>query len=169
MSWYFCPYVYSMKSLDFFWIGIIMLNSNICLFELSCPGLGETDSFSFSVLGQQSICMFSHCQKYMLLGVWADFQAKYFFCSLFAPCHPCCEFSCRWDGHKWYFNNFLTYIFLTFSSVFSELSLALNKEGLWLTKTDTQPERTLRWVTHPSQSWYTPLVEVNQAILAWSF
>ena len=31
---------------------------------------------------------------------------------------------------------------------FSELSLALNKEGLWLTKTDTQPERTLRWATH---------------------
>ena len=52
---------------------------------------------------------------------------------------------------------------------FSELSLALHKEGLWLTKTDTQPERTLRWATHRSQSWYTPLVEVNQAILAWSF
>ena len=56
-----------------------------------------------------------------------------------------------------------------FGSLFSELSLALNKDGLWLTKTDTQPERTLRWATHRSRFWYTPLVEVNQAILAWSF
>ena len=29
-----------------------------------------------------------------------------------------------------------------------ELSLALNKFVLWLNKTDTQPERTLRWATH---------------------
>ena len=31
--------------------------------------------------------------------------------------------------------------------LFSGLSLVLNKEGLWLTKTDTQPERTQRWAT----------------------
>ena len=56
-----------------------------------------------------------------------------------------------------------------FWSLFSELSLALNKEGLWLTKTDTQPERTLRWATHRSRTRYTPLVEVNQATISfWS-
>ena len=38
------------------------------------------------------------------------------------------------------------------SSLFSELSLALNKEGLWLTKTDTQPEQTLRWATHQARA-----------------
>ena len=35
---------------------------------------------------------------------------------------------------------------------------------MWLTNTDTQ-----RWATCLSQNWYTPLLEVNQAILAWSF
>ena len=33
----------------------------------------------------------------------------------------------------------------------SGLSLVLKKEGLWLTKMDTQPERTLRWATHRRQ------------------
>ena len=35
--------------------------------------------------------------------------------------------------------------------LFSGLSLVLKKEGLWLTKMDTQPERTLRWATHRRQ------------------
>ena len=63
----------------------------------------------------------------------------------------------------------LTTGFIFILILFSKLSLALNIEGLWLTKTDTQPERTLWLATHQSKSWYTPLVEVNQAILAWSF
>ena len=34
-----------------------------------------------------------------------------------------------------------------FNILLSGLSLVLNKAGLWLTKTDTQPERTQRWAT----------------------
>ena len=54
------------------------------------------------------------------------------------------------------------------SSLLSGLSLALNKEGC-----DWQDRHSARAnsgrATHRSQTRYTPLVEVNQAILAWSF
>ena len=58
--------------------------------------------------------------------------------------------------------------FLTLFSFLSGLSLALNKEGC-----DWQDRHSARansgWATHLSQTRYTPLVEVNQAIKAWSF
>ena len=39
--------------------------------------------------------------------------------------------------------------------------------GKWTFSNSENPEKDeLDWIT---QSWYTPLVEVNQAILAWSF
>ena len=50
---------------------------------------------------------------------------------------------------KWHFHTHQ--LFKVCLQLFSGLSLVLKKEGLWLTKMDTQPERTLRWATHRRQ------------------
>ena len=66
-------------------------------------------------------------------------------------------------------NQDTTYLlFFILFSFLSGLSLALNKEGC-----DWQDRHSARAnsgrATHLSQTRYTPLVEVNQAIKAWSF
>ena len=61
----------------------------------------------------------------------------------------CSVFGTKLNG---YFDNTAAFARLQFCSyLFSGLSLVLKKEGLWLTKMDTQPERTLRWATHRRQ------------------
>ena len=64
------------------------------------------------------------------------------------------------------FHRFQLYIVI--DHFFSELSLALNKVSCdWQDRHSTRENS--RWATHLSQTRYTPLVEVNQAIKAWSF
>ena len=69
---------------------------------------------------------------------------------------------------SWHENHTRHFCSFSLISFLSGLSLALNKEGC-----DWQDRHSARAnsgrATHLSQTRYTPLVEVNQAIFAWSF
>ena len=101
-----------------------------------------------------------------LLSLWAAAKrdALYLYLLLSRCCRSSTKFQCNESRNK---NNMHLYSWFGFHFL-SGLSLALNKEGC-----DWQDRHSARAnsgrATHLSQTRYTPLVEVNQAIKAWSF
>ena len=70
-------------------------------------------------------------------------------CSEFPTYELMIEHKVKCGLYEWIrnINSQCTGFLVIFHQCFKRLSLALHKQGLWLTKTDTQPERTQRWAT----------------------